>query len=136
MKSPQSLLWVSVGVAGLCLLGCRHNHGVRRSSETVYVAEPQPQPQYVIVREAPPPVIVDRRPSRPSREHIWIDGYWDWNGRQYVRHPGQWARPPRAHAVWVAPRYEKHKQGYRYTRGQWREEQQKRRRHDERRDRR
>jgi hypothetical protein len=107
MKFPQSLLWVSVGVAGLCLLGCRHNHAIRRSSEPVYVAEPQPQ--YVIVREAPPPVVVDRRPSRPSREHIWIDGYWDWNGRQYVRQPGHWAR---------------------------REDQQERRRHDERRDRR
>lgn len=40
------------------------------------MAQPQPQPEYVIVREAPPAVIVERRSPPPSGEYIWIDGYW------------------------------------------------------------
>jgi hypothetical protein len=127
MKVLQSLLWVSAGVAGLCLLGCGHNHAIRRSSGPVYV-ERQSQAEYIIVREAPPAVVVERRPSPPSRGHVWIDGYWNWSGRQYVWQPGHWAVPPRQHVIWVAPHYERHEQGYRYTPGQWREEQQEPRR--------
>jgi hypothetical protein len=95
----------------------------------VYVE--QPQPEYVIVREAPPPVIVERRPSPPGQGHVWVDGYWNWNGHKYVWERGHWAVPPRGRAVWVAPRYERHEQGYRYMPGQWREEQQQRQREDE-----
>ena len=108
----------------------------RSSPDTVYMVQPQPQPGYVIVREAPPTVIVERRPSPPSGEYVWIDGYWHWNGRQYVWLGGQWVRPPHEHYIWIAPRYERHEQGYRYMPGQWREEQQERRRDDEHRDRR
>ena len=114
-------MWVAGGVAGLGLLGCGHTNK-RSSPETVYVSQPQPQPEYVIVREAPPAVIVERRPAPPSSRHVWIDGYWQWEGRQYVWQPGHWAVPPHERAVWVAPRYEKHEQGYLYTPGQWREE--------------
>jgi hypothetical protein len=103
--------------------------------EPVHVAQPQPQQEYVIVREAPPPPVVERRPSAPSREYIWIDGYWNWNGDKYVWERGHWARPPRERTVWVAPRYERHERGYRYTPGQWREEQQERSRDEEHRDR-
>jgi hypothetical protein len=121
MKLLQTLFWVSAGVAGLALLGCAHSHRPP-PSEPVYVAQPQPQPEYVIVREAPPAFIVERRPSPPSGEYIWIDGFWHWNDRQYVWQAGYWARPPHEHFIWVAPRYERHEQGYRYTPGQWRED--------------
>ena len=121
MKLLQTLLWLSAGVAGLGLLGCELNVG-RSHPEPVYVEQPPPQPEYVIVREAPPAVIVERRSPPPSREHLWIEGYWHWNSRQYVWQAGHWDRPPREHFVWVAPRYERHEQGYRYTPGQWREE--------------
>ena len=135
MKLLQTLLWASLGVAGMGLLGCDLVLW-RSSPEPVYVERGQPQPEYVIVQEAPPPFRAERRSSRPSNEYVWVDGYWHWNGRQYVWQPGHWARPPHERAMWVAPRYERHEQGYRYTPGQWREEQQERRREDEHRDRR
>ena len=31
-----------------------------------------------------------------------------------------WEKPPRAHAVWVAPRYTHRHDGYVYTEGRWR----------------
>ena len=134
MKYLQTLLWVSAGVASLGLVGCDLTIG-RSRPERVYVAQQQPQPEYVIVREAPPPPVVERRPSPPSRGYIWIDGYWHWGGHKYVWERGHWARPPHERAVWVAPRYDRHEQGYRYTPGQWREEQRERQRDDEHRDR-
>ena len=131
MKVLQAVMWVTSGVVGLGLLGCDVFVGGREhaSREVVYA---QPRSEYVIVQEAPPAVIVERRSSPPSGEYIWIDGYWHWNSRQYVWQGGHWARPPHERAVWVAPRYERREQGYRYTPGEWREEQGR----DERRDRR
>ena len=117
MKRLHALMWVSVGVAGLGLQGCLWGRG----SATVYVESREPE--YVIVREAPPPFVVEQRPFQPSGSHIWIDGYWNWNGR-YVWESGHWAIPPHEHAVWVAPRYEKHEQGYRYAPGRWNANQQ------------
>jgi hypothetical protein len=114
MKTRKALTWVSVGVSGLSLLGCFRGSG----SATVYVESQEPE--YVIVREAPPPIIVELRPAPPSVLHIWIDGYWNWNGR-YVWERGRWSVPPHEHAVWVAPRYESHEQGYRYAPGHWQE---------------
>ena len=125
MKLPQTLMWLSAGVAILGLLGCGHKYKVVRSrpAEPVYVVEqPPPQPEYVIVREPPPAVIVERRPPPPSIEYIWIEGYWNWDGRHYGWQAGHWDRPPHEHFIWIAPRYERHEQGYRYTPGQWREE--------------
>jgi hypothetical protein len=138
MKVLQTLMWISGGLVVLVSgLGC--DIFVHRSrQEPVYVEQPQyaEQPQYVIVREAPPPIIVERRPPMPGQGHIWIDGYWNWNGRQYVWEPGHWAVPPRERVIWIAPRYERHEQGYRYMPGRWGEDQRERQRDDEHRDRR
>jgi hypothetical protein len=118
MKLRRASMWVSAGVVVLGLLGC--SVSVRRSHRpTVY----EDEPQYVIVREAPPPIVRERRPPPPSRGYIWIDGYWNWDGHRYVWEPGHWAAPPHGRAVWVAPRYERHGDGYRYLPGRWRVEQ-------------
>jgi hypothetical protein len=146
VKVLRTLICVSGGVVLAGLLGCS---GQPAPPQTVYVPQPQaavqpqpvaqPQPvvetQYVIVREAPPAIIVENRPPPPGQGHIWIDGYWNWNGHKYDWQRGHWAVPPHARAVWVAPRYEKHEQGYRYVPGQWQEEQQQKQREDEHRDR-
>jgi hypothetical protein len=126
MKLLPTLLCVSAGVAGLGLAGCGRSEG-RSPPAPVSVTPAQPQPEYIIVREAPPAVIVEQRPSQPSGGHIWIDGYWHWDGGQYAWQEGQWALPPHENFIWVAPRYERHEQGYRYTPGQWRNEQYDRR---------
>jgi hypothetical protein len=76
----------------------------------------------VIVKLAPPParreVIVER--ERPSREHVWINGYWVWREGRHVWVAGRWERPPHPHAVWVEPRWEHRREGYAFVEGYWR----------------
>ncbi len=74
----------------------------------------------IIVKVRPPVSIRERRSVRPSREHVWISGYHRWDGHAYVWEPGRWERPPRAHAVWVAPRWERRRDGYVFVEGRWR----------------
>jgi hypothetical protein len=62
---------------------------------------------------------VEQRPPQPSDDYVWVDGYWLWGGNQYVWHAGLWDRPPQRNLIWIAPRYERHEQGFRITLGQW-----------------
>lgn len=123
-----ALMLTAGGLAGLgLLLGCDDDRKMRHSSpKAVYVAQPrhqpEPQPTYVIVREAPPKVIVERRPSPPASGYIWIEGYWHWDSHRYAWQAGRWVRPPQERAIWIAPVYERHEQGYRYTPGRWRDD--------------
>src|SRR4051812_34880859 len=63
----------------------------------------------------PPPRTHFVRPVAPSRDHVWINGYYEPVGREYRWREGYWAPRPFSHAVWVAPRYHRH----RYYPGYW-----------------
>jgi hypothetical protein len=69
-----------------------------------YVAAPPPAP---VVAYAPPYAV-------PG--YSWVAGYYYPVGPRWYWHAGYWARPPYAHAYWVAPRY----YGHRYYGGYWR----------------
>jgi hypothetical protein len=76
----------------------------------------------VIIRSAPPPPrreYVDER-HRPSRDAVWLAGYWRYDGRAYVWMPGRWDTPPRGHRDWEAPRWENRGGGYVFIEGHWR----------------
>lgn len=75
-----------------------------------FVAQPPPPPRHE--------VIVER--ERPSRDHIWINGYYVWREGRHVWVAGHWERPPHAHAVWIEPRWEHHDRGYVFIEGVWR----------------
>jgi hypothetical protein len=74
----------------------------------VYVQGPPPPPRYGVVGYAPGPGFV------------WVDGYWNWSGRNWGWVGGSWVRPPRPGAVWVPHRWVQHGHGYRFVRGYWR----------------
>jgi hypothetical protein len=112
MKALQALTWVSLGVAALAMIGCRHGRVVIRE-------DGPPPPEYVIVREAPPPLVVEARVPAPAPDHVWIEGYWHWGGHRYEWMRGHWERPPHAHAVWVPAHYERRHDDWVYTRGRW-----------------
>jgi len=74
----------------------------------------------VVVRIGPPHAVVERRGPPPSRGHVWVSGYHNWNGRSYVWVPGRWELPPRSHAKWVPHRWEHRRGGYVLVEGHWR----------------
>lgn len=73
----------------------------------------------VVVKVAPPKAVVEHRGTPPSHDHVWVGGYHRWDGNHYVWEKGRWEMPPHAHAVWVAPRWNHHKEGYVFTEGHW-----------------
>jgi hypothetical protein len=125
----QAAVWTIMGMGALGAPGCDLWLGGRAREERVYVEQRpryvqqgvyvEPQPQYVIVQEEPPPVLIERRPAPPSEAYIWIDGYWNWDHQRYSWEAGRYVMPPQADVVWVAPRYDREGQGYRYTPGAW-----------------
>jgi hypothetical protein len=74
----------------------------------------------IVIKLRPPVSIREHRTVRPSRAHVWVGGYHRWDGNAYSWQAGRWETPPRAHAVWVAPRYTHRHDGYVYTEGRWR----------------
>jgi hypothetical protein len=58
----------------------------------------------VTVRQAPPPVRIERIPPQPSVEHFWIAGHWHWQNNRYS---------------WVAGRWEHHRPGYEWAPAHW-----------------
>jgi len=91
-------LWLAPALAFFSLIGC---------ADRSYYMPPPPAPRVGVYGYAPGP------------GYVWIDGFWDWRDR-YVWVPGYWARPPRAHARWVAGRAYYRNRRYYYRRGYWR----------------
>lgn len=75
----------------------------------------------VVLRNGPPPLLrefVDER-YRPSRDAVWLAGYWRHDGRAYVWIPGRWDVPPRGYRQWDGPRWEHRDNGYIFIEGRW-----------------
>ena len=76
----------------------------------MYVDGPPPPPLEVNVVAGP----------RPSPYHIWINGYWGWDGGRRRWVASHWELPPHGHGAWVEPRWEHREGRYVYVRGYWR----------------
>lgn len=72
-----------------------------------------------IAPEAPPPPRVEVRMTRPSRSHVWINGYWDRQDDRWAWAPGRWEQPDRRGSSWVRPQYRREGEAYRYEPGHW-----------------
>ena len=73
----------------------------------------------IVVKERPPKIIVEKRGRAPDKDSVWIAGYHRWDGNRYVWEKGRWEHPPRAHARWIAPRWEHRRDGYVFIEGHW-----------------
>ena len=106
MRTVANVAAVLIAGAMLTLGGCvvapagPHMHG------TVVVRAAPPAPRYEVVGVA------------PVRGHVWIEGYWNWTGRQHVWVPGYWSAPQPGH-YWVPHRWEPHHDGWAYKPGHW-----------------
>lgn len=69
--------------------------------------------------EAPPPPRVEVRMSRPSRDYVWIGGYWDRQDDRWAWAPGRWEQPAQRGSQWIRPEYRREDGAYRYQPGHW-----------------
>ena len=80
---------------------------------TTYVVQqpppPPPPPQVVVVREAP-----------PAPDVIYVDGFYAYNGREYIWVAGHYERPPPRARAYVAPHWERRDRDSVYVEGYWR----------------
>ena len=141
MKMYAILLAMSTAVAGGLLSGCMVRGATyvagprpyyRREAVIVApapvlvapvpapVVVPPPPPVVVVHRAPPATVIVDPIPAPPGVGFVWIPGFYEARGDDWVWVRGHYDRPPRPGAVWVAPRQERYGDGYRFERGHWR----------------
>lgn len=73
------------------------------AGETRIIIE-EPEPSWVIVQTAPPPVRFEVRPRRPYAGAIWVSGYWWWSGVSHAWIGGHYVRPIHGYRF-VAPRW-------------------------------
>jgi hypothetical protein len=114
--------WVGLAAAVVCPFGCRvHVHEDPPPRREVIVEErPARHEEVIIVQEAPPPPQKEVIIVRPSAAHVWINGYWSWDGHRHVWVAGRWVMPPRANQVWVEGRWERRGNGHVWIAGYWR----------------
>jgi hypothetical protein len=60
-------------------------------------------------------------PPPPSPDAVWINGYWAWDGRQYVWAQGHWIMPPPHYRYYIPPHWHRRPDGSSvYIEGYWR----------------
>ena len=72
-----------------------------------------------IAPEPPPAPRMEVRMSPPSRDHVWVEGYWDRVRDRWTWCPGRWERPARQGVAWVRPQYLREGDAWRYEPGHW-----------------
>ncbi len=54
---------------------------------------------------APPPLQVEPAQVAPARTAVWVAGFWQWNGADWVWISGSWQLRPDARVTWRAPEW-------------------------------
>lgn len=80
---------------------------------------PLPGLEIRIGHSAPPAFRQEVRTVRPSRDHVWARGSWDWQGNDWAWTPGRWDRPERRGSRWIQARYAREGSGWRYEPAHW-----------------
>jgi hypothetical protein len=104
MRRFLSLMLASCSLVFLLATGC----ATAPPDGTIYAPEGPPAMQTEVVGVA------------PETGMVWVGGYWNWAAPNYVWVPGTWQRPPRERAVWVAPEWRHHSNGWWRVDGHWR----------------
>ena len=108
-----SALLLALGMTSGCVVA------VRPAPVATVYAEPTAVQEEVVTVE-PPPAQVEYVGVSPGPGYFWVGGYYHWYGGRWIWYRGHYARPPRAGAHWVAPRYELRGGARVYIHGYWR----------------
>lgn len=58
-----------------------------------------------IATDAPPRAQYERRPARPHRDAVWINGYWHRQDDRWAWISGSWDQPSDRRVRWIRPTY-------------------------------
>jgi hypothetical protein len=87
------------------------------------VVTPAPAPAATIVTTIPatpaPPATTAVAGNSPGPGYVYVEGYYDWRGGQYVWVPGTWSLPPRTSLTWVPGHWQPTAGGYTWVSGYW-----------------
>ena len=74
-----------------------------------------------VIKVRPAPVVVKARPAAPSRDYVWVEGDWVWQGNNYIYKEGYWARPAFRGANWIPGHWKYHRRrgGWFWVPGHW-----------------
>jgi hypothetical protein len=87
---------------------------------TIYAQPGAPgAPSTIVVTQAPPALQQEMVTAQPTRDHVWVAGYWTWRNNRYEWVAGHWQVPPRSGSTWIPPRWEPEGGAYRYYEGYW-----------------
>lgn len=75
-------------------------------------------PAYVRVQPTYSPALI---PVRPSANHTWVNGNWNWNSRNrsYTQQNGYWIAPRRGR-TYTQGYWQTNQRGHRWVSGRWR----------------
>ncbi|HEY2805452.1 MAG TPA: hypothetical protein VGI92_06285 [Gemmatimonadales bacterium] len=73
-----------------------------------------------VVDRSPPVAVVETYGVAPSPRHVWVAGYYRWEGGNYVWAPGHWEVPPGRYHRWEAGRWVHARRGWYFREGRWR----------------
>jgi hypothetical protein len=67
----------------------------------------------------PPPLLVEAPGTPPSRDAVWIPGFWSWTGTRFTWVAGDWSAPLPGHR-WVEGYWKRDGNGFSWVAGRWR----------------
>ncbi len=67
----------------------------------------------------PPPLLVETQGTPPSREAVFIPGFWAWSGHRFAWVAGVWSAPYAGHA-WVEGHWKRNGSAFNWVSGRWR----------------
>jgi hypothetical protein len=93
-------------------------HWSPTSGDPSTVHEPTPV-RHAVASAPPPPQLVESPGTPPSREAVWIPGFWSWTGQRYAWVAGTWSAPYPGR-TWVEGVWKREGRAWRWTPGHWR----------------
>lgn len=72
-----------------------------------------------VVATAPPPPRAEIVIMAPSPRHVWVPGYYDYRGGNYVYMQGSYQIPPRGRTSYNQGQWQQTSRGYKRGRGHW-----------------
>jgi hypothetical protein len=76
-------------------------------------------PGAMMADSQPPPPLVEEALDQPGDGYVWTDGYWHWNGTDWVWISGAWSPPVDPGVVFIPPAYYTSGPGCLYVPGRW-----------------